>query len=81
MKTLEQPKCGPLPSLTTTSIATESVCAPRDTNIGWVCVTLPLFLFHTYKTLIKSARTVYLGEKKQSSHALQSKSAYKLKFQ
>ncbi len=24
------------PSLATTSVSTESVCAPSDTNIGWV---------------------------------------------
>ena len=36
MKTLEQSKCRPLPSLTTTSVTTESECASSDTNIGWV---------------------------------------------
>ncbi len=46
MKTLEQPKCRPLLSLTTASVATESVCAPSDKNIGWavihrVCSELP----------------------------------------
>ena len=35
MKTLEQPKCWPLLSPSTTSVATESVCAHSDTNIGW----------------------------------------------
>ena len=36
MQTLEQHKCRP-PSLTTTSVATESERAPSDTSIGWVC--------------------------------------------
>ena len=29
------PKRRPLPWLTTTSVATDSECAPSDTNIGW----------------------------------------------
>ena len=35
-KTLERPKRRPVPSLTATSVATESECAHSDTNIGWV---------------------------------------------
>ncbi len=34
-KILEQPKQLSTPSLTATSVATESECAPSDTNIGW----------------------------------------------
>ncbi len=33
----EQPKCRP-PSLTTTSVDTESECAPSHTNIGWAAI-------------------------------------------
>ena len=41
MKTLYQPKCRPLPSLTTTSVATESEWATSDANIGWDGVAPP----------------------------------------
>ena len=42
MKTLEQPKCRPLPSLITTSVATKSECVPSDINIGWALLSRPL---------------------------------------
>ncbi len=49
MKALEQPKCRPLPSPTATSVATESVPAPGDTNIGWATtkVVVAAILAHT----------------------------------
>ena len=54
MTTLEQPKCRPLPSLTATSVAAESECAPSDTNIGWDYIVLPL---HVHMAMVAYVRT------------------------
>ncbi len=51
MEALEQPKCRPLPSLTTTSVATEGECAPTsDTSVGWV---VEILTRHIGPTLIE----------------------------